>query len=493
MKRLLTGAAVVLFAAGCSVDSNAPTGPADEGPSLAIGGGQARGYIVVFHSNTVNPAGVAASLLRQVGARERFIYEHAIKGFAADLNDEQAAAIKRDPRVDFVSLDGPVYAHTTQVNPPSWGLDRIDQRFLPLDMSYTYMQTGLGVTAYGIDTGIDQTAANTAAHPEMAGRVRSGFDAIGGLAIPTDDCHGHGTHTAGTMGATNHGVAKQVSLVAVRVLNCAGSGTFAQVIAGINWVTGDHTGTNPAVANMSLGGGFDAATNAAVEASIADGVFYSVSAGNSFGADACTQSPASAPNASTVAAADINDARANFSNIGTCVDIFAPGVNIPSTYLGGGFATFSGTSMSAPHVGGVAALYLQTNPSATPATVTSSIETNATPNIITNPGAGTPNLNLYMGYLNGPPNVPPTAVASLTCLPGRMIQLDGTGSSDSDGTIVLYEWLKPSGTPIPPTGPFLTIGPAPASKVGLTLNLTLRVTDNGGATDTDVDGCTILP
>jgi hypothetical protein len=268
-----------------------------------------------------------------------------------------------------------------------WGLDRMDQHSLPLDGSYTYQADGSGVTAYIIDTGINLT------HVEFGGRAVAGTDAVtsGGSAA---DCNGHGTHVAGTVGGVTYGVAKKVRLVAVRVLDCNGSGTTSGVIAGIDWVTANRT--LPAVANLSLGGDFSQALNDAVERSVAAGVVYAVAAGNS-AADACSASPASAPSALTVGATDAADAFASFSNYGSCVKINAPGVSIVSAWIGSNTATSgaSGTSMASPHVAGAAAVYLQKNPSATVANVRAALIGNATSNVIQGIATGTPNLLLY--------------------------------------------------------------------------------------------------
>jgi subtilisin family serine protease len=284
-------------------------------------------------------------------------------------------------------------ASDTQANPPSYGLDRIDQRNRPLDSSYTYATTATAVHAYIIDTGIRTT------HGDFGGRATSGFDAIDGGAA--DDCNGHGTHVAGTVGGAAHGVAKGVRLVAVRVLNCEGSGTTAQVVAGIDWVTANAV--EPAVANMSLGGGADTALDAAVRRSIASGVSYAIAAGNGFlglfPLNACSQSPARVTEALTVSATDSSDRKPFWANTGTCVDLLAPGVSITSTWSTGDAATntITGTSMSTPHVAGAAALYLHGNPAATPAQVHAAIVSSATTGVVGSPGSGTPNRLLYTG------------------------------------------------------------------------------------------------
>ena len=274
------------------------------------------------------------------------------------------ARLRADPNVAAVAPDVRVHAFGTQSGAP-WGLDRIDQR-TGTNGAYSWTSSGAGVTAYVIDTGISTT------HSDFGGRARVGYDAVTGGLI--GDCNGHGTHVAGTIGGTTYGVAKSVSLVAVKVLDCLGSGLTSQVVAGIDWVTGDHQAGQPAVANMSLGGGANAAIDTAVNRAIADGVTFAVAAGNDT-ADACAGSPSRVPNALTVAATAQNDAPASFTNFGSCVDLYAPGVDITSAWIGGANATntISGTSMATPHVVGVAAVYLATSPGASPSAVTTAV------------------------------------------------------------------------------------------------------------------------
>ena len=330
-------------------------------------------YIVTVAPGT--PAAAIANRARALDGRVDHVYTAALNGFAVTLPARLAEQLPRIPGVVDVEQDQRVTVDATQAA-ATWGLDRTDQRALPLSNGYSYTSTGAGVTAYVIDTGIRLS------HTDFGGRAVSGYDAVDGGSA--DDCNGHGTHVAGTVGGSSYGVAKGVSLVAVRVLDCNGSGTTAGVIAGIDWVTANHAAGAPAVANMSLGGGISTALDNAVSRSITDGVTYAVAAGNgnSVGTpqDACASSPARVGAALTVGATDDRDAPASFSNYGRCLDLFAPGVGITSAWSTGDTATttISGTSMATPHVAGVAALYLQRNPSALPSKVTSAIKALAT-------------------------------------------------------------------------------------------------------------------
>jgi subtilisin family serine protease len=393
---VLTTVVAVLAAAGAAGASVASAAAADgtiqhASSKTAIPGS----YIVVLKDTAALRAqGVSAtagSLARSYSGKIGFTYRYALHGFSVKMTAAQARKLAANPAVAYVEADQVVHLTATQPNPPSWGLDRIDQRNLPLNNSYSYDDTaGAGVRAYIIDTGIRFS------HQTFGGRATSGFDAIdGGTA---DDCHGHGTHVAGTVGGSQYGVAKSVSLTAVRVLNCSGSGTTAQVVAGIDFVTGNHAAGQPAVANMSLGGGANTSIDNAVVNSINDGVTYAIAAGNS-NANACNFSPARVAAAITVGATDINDNRASFSNFGTCLDIFAPGVNITSAWMTSDTATntISGTSMATPHVAGAAALFLADNPSASPATVRNALVNNATTGVVGNPGTGSPNRLLFTG------------------------------------------------------------------------------------------------
>jgi subtilisin family serine protease len=303
----------------------------------------------------------------------------------ASMSEHEAEQLAADPAVAYVEQNQVVRVSATQDDPPSWGLDRIDQADLPLDTSYTYPNAGEGVTAYIIDTGI------WASTGDFSGRTGTGFSAIL-PGLQGFDCNGHGTHVAGTVGGTRYGVAKEVTIVPVQVLTCAGSGTTAGVIQGVDWVTANAV--KPAVANMSLGGGVSDALDAAIAASIDSGVTYVVAAGNET-ADACGVSPARTPEAITVAASTEADARADFSNYGECVDLFAPGEDITSPYLLGNPMALSGTSMASPHVAGAAAVYLSAHPDASPAEVAAALSDAATTGAISDV-QGSPNLLLHV-------------------------------------------------------------------------------------------------
>jgi subtilisin family serine protease len=398
-RRLVMAIGLVTVAGGLSGVAPAAAAPASgenvrirmaDSPTAIPGS-----YIVVLKKDSVTVSG--AQVAANHGVVPQFTYTSAVKGFAVKASLAQALKLAGDPAVDYVEQDQTVSVKVNvQPNPPSWGLDRIDERSLPLDSKYHYPSTAPRVTAYIIDTGIRFT------HQEFGNRAVLGVDTIGD-GQNGNDCNGHGTHVAGTVGGRSVGVAKEVLLVAVRVLNCAGSGSFAQVIAGVDWVTAQALATRRlSVANMSLGGsGASPTLEAAVTASIDANVHYSIAAGNSFGADACNFTPARTPRATTVAATDITDTRAGFSNVGTCVDVFAPGSAIYSAWAtsDSAYNTISGTSMASPHVAGTAALWRYRFSGDNADEVARALVANATPGVVINPGTGSPNLLLFSGMI----------------------------------------------------------------------------------------------
>ena len=410
MRRLRQRSAVVLgLSAAAAVVVSAVAGGAAfaAAPEGTVRGAQASGaikdrYIVVLKADRAESAGVdsaARGLTRQYGGAVGQSYTKAVHGFSAQLSETAAKRLAANPAVEYVEQDRRVTI--AQANPPSWGLDRIDQNVLPLNLRYTYPNTAGNVTAYVIDTGV------RISHKDFGGRARNGYDFVDRDAV-ANDCQGHGTHVAGTIGGTAYGVAKAVKLVAVRVMDCQGSGTYSQIIAGVDWVT--KNAVKPAVANMSIGGPAGSTLDNAVKASIAAGVTYAVAAGND-NVDACTQSPARLAAAITVGATDVLDRRASFSNYGTCLDLFAPGVGITSAHHTGdtASASMSGTSMASPHVAGSAALILSANPTATPAQVRDSLVNNALAGKVTGAGPGSPNKLLREGITTVTPVSCPVA------------------------------------------------------------------------------------
>lgn len=441
MKRLVLAVAALAFTA-----CHDASGPASElRPSAPIASNASKGvpipgdYIVTLRHDAGDVTTVARSMAGLHRGALKHLYKSALKGFSIhNISAATAAAIASDPRVVRVEADQVMTAIGTQT-PATWGLDRVDQRSRPLDNSYTYNNNGSTVTVYIVDTGINFT------HADFAGRASTGFDVVtpGGSAA---DCNGHGTHVAGTVGGTTYGIAKNVKLVAVKVLDCAGSGPISGVIAGVDWITANRI--LPAAANMSLIGGLSATLNEAVARSVAAGVTYAVAAGNGT-ADACSGSPSSEPSAITVGATSNTDAFWSFSNFGSCVDINAPGVSITSAWYSSNTATntMNGTSMAAPHVAGAAALYLSANLSATPAQVASALIGNATQGAITSLPAGTVNLLLYTAFIGVGAPPPPVLTATFTksC---SVWTCSFTNTSTNTSSNTTYQWNFGDGSAI---------------------------------------------
>jgi PKD repeat protein len=473
---LVTGLAVV----ACE----RATGPAYEAPLVEAASGEVvpGQYIVVLRDGQEDPADIAEELALRHGGRLLMSYRRAIRGFAARLDPEALEAVRRNPRVLYVEPDREAQLVATQENPPSWGIDRVDQADLPLDASYAYGNDGSGANIYIFDTGVRRT------HNDFGGRVQfvpngSNGDFVGDGHGNAEDCHGHGTHVAGTAAGNAYGLAKNAPIWAARVVNCSGSGQASMAIAAVDWATANAV--RPAVVNMSLGYGNVQSLRDAVQNSVAAGVMYSVAAGNGhwlfgFPVDACNESPAGAFSALTVGATQSNDVEASFSNYGPCVDLLAPGVSITSAYYSSDNATavMSGTSMATPHVTGAVALYLTANPGATSAQVAQALKNNATPNRITlhsrSASRGTPNLLLYTGFIGGG-NEPPTASFTVACTDLSCNFTDS--STDADGSLTAWSWEFGDGRASSAQNPshsYVAEG---------TYAVTLTVTDDAGGTD----------
>jgi len=474
---LVAGIAVL---AACSNETQIST-PTEQAPAPLLAVGKTAlpdRYIVVFKQSVSDVDAETDRATRGNGSQVHFKYSRVLKGFAATIPAAALDGIRHNPNVEYVEPDGVAEAIGTQAAPPSWGIDRIDQRNLPLSSSYQYNNDGAGVRVYILDTGIRYT------HEQYSGRAITGLDFVDNDST-AEECHGHGTHVAGTVGGNTTGVAKQVALVGVRVLNCQGSGSYTGIIAAVDWVTGEQSRFPGVgfVGNMSLGGGLSPSLNTAVNNSVNQGVVWALAAGNE-NTDACTRSPASAANALTVGATGSNDVRASFSNFGTCVDLFAPGVGILSSTKtsDNSYESWSGTSMATPHAAGVAALYRAANPTATAAQTIAAIVNGATTNVVGDP-VGSPNLLLYSlvaGTAPNPPaNTPPTAAYTYSCT-NLVCSFNGSSSSDLGGSIQSYSWSFGDGSP---NGSGATLNHTFPATGAYTVVLT--VTDNGNLQDTE--------
>lgn len=420
MKRAPLLALVAAASVALATPAFAADEPTTEGPTAS--------YIVQFTPGSDRSAEVARA--KALGMTVNAEYRYAISGMSVEANAGQLRALQANPNVQLIEKDAIATTMADQSG-ATWGLDRVDQRDLPLNGVYSYSQTASNVTAYVVDTGI------LASHTNFGGRVRTGFDAVtaGGSAT---DCDGHGTHVAGTIGSATYGVAKSVTLVPVRVLGCTGSGTTTDILEGIDYVIADHAAGTPAVANFSLGySGIVQTVDDAMARLVADGVTVVIAAGNS-NVDACGVTPARTPSAITVGSTTSSDARSSFSNFGTCLDIFAPGSSITSTWYTSTTATntISGTSMASPHVAGAAALYLAENPTASPAAVTTALNSSATLNKVTSPGTGSPNRLLFTGSvppaLPGSPTI--TSISPSSGAVGTSVTITGTNLTGASVT-----------------------------------------------------------
>jgi subtilisin family serine protease len=426
-------------------------------------------YILIFTDDVANGRATAAAMVRAARGELHFVYENVLNGFAATLPPQAVANLQRNPNIAYIEQDAVVTLNATTQTNATWGLDRIDQPTRPLNGTYIYNNTGAGVRAYIIDTGIRTT------HSEFTGRTLPGYTAIND-GRGTDDCNGHGTHVAGTVGGTVYGVAKGVTLVPVRVLDCQGSGTWSGVIAGVDWVAAQKRANPsiPMVANMSLGGGASSTIDQAVTNSVQDGVVQVVAAGNST-RDACDYSPARAPLALTVGATTESDSRASYSNFGTCLDLFAPGSSITSAWSSSNtsVSTISGTSMASPHVAGVVALILEQRPTATPVEVSEILLTATVTGILSSVGTGSPNRLLQSQIVL---SAPPLTITT-TALPDASVDQPYSATLRASGGAGDSTWTTsalPAGLSL--TGATISGTPSAAG----TTSVTVTVNDDSG-------------
>ena len=450
---------------------------------------QSEGSYIVVLKGPNGSSSIEADISRAGGRTERR-FTHVLNGLSVRIKNSEVARLRNNPNVLSIEPDQQMFAVDTQSPTPSWGLDRIDQRSLPLNSTFTATAQGSGVDTYIVDTGI------YASHTEFTGRLAAGFSSIAD-SNGTNDCNGHGTHVAGTTAGTTYGIAKSATLIPVRVLDCSGSGSNSGVIAGLDWIVAHHISGKAAVVNMSLGGGASTALDTAVQNVINDGIVMVVAAGNS-NVDACNTSPARATNALTVGATgqystgETTDSRSSYSNYGPCLDIFAPGSRITSSWIGGSAAisTISGTSMAAPHVAGVAAVLFGRYPSSTASQIASMLRTAATPNVVIGPGTGSPNYLLYLDPLGGTPSGPdavtpvaPSAPTAITITPSSgSLSIKFTAGSAGTSPITNYKYSLDGGVTWLTRSPASTLSPIVVSGLtnGSTYSVSIRAISTAG-------------